>query len=120
MADHNELGKQGESMALEYLRQKGYDILECNWVHGREEVDIIARTKEFLVIVEVKARQTNAFGEPEAFVTRKKQKHLVSAADAYVQENDLDCETRFDIISVLFKNGHGQVSHIEDAFYPTL
>ncbi|MCB0431294.1 MAG: YraN family protein [Flavobacteriales bacterium] len=120
MAEHNELGKQGEALALQHLQKEGYEVLEQNWVHGKEEVDIIARKGDWLVMVEVKARMTNAFGEPEAFVNRTKQRHLVSAANAYVEKEGIELETRFDIISVLFKGGTHQINHIEDAFYPTL
>jgi putative endonuclease len=80
MAEHNELGKQGEEIAQQHLSDKGYKILQCNWRFGSEEIDIIARKDNILVIVEVKTRQTNFFGEPEESVTKKKQKFLVRAA----------------------------------------
>ena len=57
MAGHNELGKKGEDAAVRYLRQKGYEILERNWVYERYEIDIIARDEEFIVFAEVKSRQ---------------------------------------------------------------
>ena len=63
-----EKGKKGEQMAADYLRSKGYQILETNWRMGHLEVDIIAIGNNMLVFVEVKTRATNAFGEPEVFV----------------------------------------------------
>ncbi len=120
MAQHNELGKLGEEMARKHLRSKGYKIVEVNWHFGREEIDIIALDGEMLVIVEVKTRATNEFGEPEFFVNRKKQRILVRAADAYIQEKDLDIETRFDIISVIVTPQQKHLHHIEDAFYPIM
>lgn len=120
MAESHLTGKQGENIALNHLQQNGYTILEKNWQAGHKEIDIIARKDDLMVVVEVKARKTAFFGEPEEFVSRSKQKLLIAAANHYLQKNDLDLEVRFDIISVLFKGEKYQVNHIEDAFYPTL
>ncbi len=120
MAEFHEIGKTGEELASDYLAKKGYKILETNWRKGPLELDIIARTKDTLIIAEVKTRSTNYFGEPEEFVTRSKQKNLIKAANGYISEHNLDLETRFDIISILKKGQQYQVYHIEDAFYPTL
>lgn len=117
MARHNELGKQGEQWALQFLKAKGYTILETNWRHEKEEVDIIARDKDELVIVEVKTRSTDAFGDPEEAVTPQKARRLIRAAEAYVLKHNLDIDTRFDIISILVKNGKRTIRHITDAFY---
>lgn len=120
MADHNELGKAGEELALKHLREKGYQILELNWHFGREEIDIVAMDGDTLVIVEVKTRTTSWFGEPEFAVTRSKQKALVRAAEGYIIKNNLDLDTRFDIVSVVIAPHERKVEHIENAFYPTL
>ena len=120
MAEHNELGKSGEEYACEYLESKGFNILQKNWVHRKDEIDIIAIHKNQLVIVEVKARSTLYFGEPQVFVNKKKQAFLVRAANAYILKNDIHLETRFDIVSVVLANGRASIKHIEDAFYPTL
>ena len=118
MAEHNDLGKLGEEIAVKYLTDKGYEILERNWHNVHKEVDIIAKDGRFLVIVEVKTRQTNAYGEPDIAVTRQKQRMLIAAANAYLFRNKLDLETRFDIISIVFNNGEPVIDHIEDAFLP--
>ncbi len=120
MAQHNELGKAGEELALKHLRKSGYTILAVNWYYGHEEIDIIAKDGETLVVVEVKTRAGTDFGEPEFAVNRRKQKSIVRVADAYIQENDLDVETRFDVISVVINKNETQLHHIEDAFYPTI
>jgi putative endonuclease len=120
MADHNELGKLGEELALKHLRSKDYKILELNWHFGREEIDIIAMDGETLVIIEVKTRATSWFGEPEFAVTRSKQKALIRAAEGYIIKNNLNLDTRFDIISIIITPHERKVDHIEDAFYPTL
>lgn len=120
MAEIHETGKQGEALAVSHLKQKGYKILETNWRKGVLEIDIIAKKQDELIIAEVKTRSTNYFGEPEEFVTKAKQKNLIRAANLYIEINDLDVETRFDIISVLIKGEEHKIHHIEDAFYPTL
>lgn len=120
MAEHNETGKTGEELAVKYLEEKGYEILETNWRFKNLEADIIAQKKNILVIAEVKTRRTNYFGEPEEFVDKKKQKNLVKAANAYIELKGIDIEVRFDIISVLMKGEQVFIHQIEDAFYPTL
>ena len=118
MAKHNELGKRGEELAAQYLTEKGYEILERNWRNKHKEIDIIAKDGESLVIVEVKTRQTDEYGDPDIAVTRQKQWRLISAANAYVFQNKLDIDTRFDIISIVFHDDEPIIEHIEDAFLP--
>jgi putative endonuclease len=118
MAEHNELGKLGEEIALGHLREKGYLIKETNWRFGKDEIDIIAEKDKFLVIVEVKTRQSNAFGEPEVFVTTQKQRFLIRATQVYLERNKM--ETRFDVISIVISGSKRNIKHIEDAFYPTM
>ena len=118
MAKHNELGKRGEELATQYLTEKGYEILERNWRNKHKEIDIIAKDGECLVIVEVKTRQTDEYGDPDIAVTRQKQWRLISAANAYVFQNKLDIDARFDIISIVFHDDEPIIEHIEDAFLP--
>ena len=120
MAEHNDLGKKGEELAAVYLEKKGYRIVEKNWRQWRNEIDLVAMDGKYLVIVEVKTRQSAFFGEPETAVTRDKQKTLIRAANAYVRYKNIDCEVRFDILSVIITKTGEQIHHIEDAFYPTL
>ena len=118
MAKHNDFGKQGEELAAQYLIEKGYEILERNWRNIHKEIDIIAKDGEYLVIVEVKTRQTDEYGDPDIAVTKQKQSRLIAAANAYLLRNKLDIDTRFDIISIIFKDGNPVIEHIEDAFLP--
>ena len=118
MAKHNDFGKLGEELAVNYLIGKGYEILERNWRNIHKEIDIIAKDGTDLVIVEVKTRQTDEYGDPDVAVTKQKQWRLISAANAYVFQNRLDINTRFDIISIIFKDGEPVIEHIEDAFLP--
>lgn len=117
MAEHNELGKRGEEMAVEFLEKAGYEILERNWVFQKAEVDIIAKKAGTIAIVEVKTRSSIDFGLPQEFVKPKKIQLLVKAVNEYITINDLDVEVRFDIIAI-HKTAHEFViEHIESAFY---
>lgn len=118
MAAHNDLGRQGEEIAVKYLIDKGYEVLERNWHNVHKEIDIIARDGEDLVVVEVKTRQSNENGDPDMAVTKHKQRMLIAAANAYIFKNRLDTSTRFDIISIVLKANNPIIDHIEDAFLP--
>ncbi|MBE0651529.1 MAG: YraN family protein [Bacteroidales bacterium] len=118
MAQHNQTGIKGEELARKFLQKKNYKILERNWRHEKEEVDIIALDGKELVIVEVKTRSTDYFGDPEEAVDVAKETRLIAAAEAYLEENDFDFEVRYDIISIILKNKHPEIRHIQDAFYP--
>ena len=118
MAEHNELGKLGEQLAAEYLSNKGYVVLARNYYYDKAEIDIIAQKEpETLVIVEVKTRNSDFFGDPQDFVKPSKIKLLVKAANEYVISNDLDVEVRFDIIAIIKNKSIEKIEHFEDAFY---
>ena len=116
MADHNELGKKGEKIAIEFLMKNDYKILEKNYRYLKAEVDIIAQKGGVLVGVEVKTRSSDYFGDPQDFITLKKIKLLVSAIDYYVVQRDLDVEVRFDIIAIIHQNKTTKIEHLKDAF----
>lgn len=120
MAEHNEIGKIGESLAQDYLLEKGYKLIALNWRYFKDELDIITTYQNQLVVVEVKTRTSTVFENPKEAVTLKKQKHIIRAADAYIQNNEIEMECRFDIVSVLIIDNKVEVEHIEDAFYPML
>ncbi len=120
MPNNTEKGTRGEEIAVAHLLKHGYQIIEKNWRHNHLEVDIIASINNTLVIVEVKLRANNFFGNPEEFVTKNKQKKLIRAADFYIKENNINCETRFDVVSIIQNPNELNVEHFESAFYPTL
>lgn len=120
MAEHNEIGKKGENLAVEYLQNKGYKILHRNWIHQKNEIDIIASLSDTVVFVEVKTRTSDYWGNPEDAISENKIKRIVDAAEHYLNEcTDLEC-ARFDVISILLKNGRIEIEHIEDAFLAPL
>jgi len=116
MAEHNELGKKGEDLAVEHLLKNGYAIVERNWRFQKAEIDIIAKKESTLAIVEVKTRSSDYFGNPQDFITPKKIKLLVTAVDAYVTQRDLDVEVRFDIIAIINQKNTFSIEHLTDAF----
>lgn len=118
MASHNELGKLGEEMAAEFLEAAGYTILSRNFRYDRAEVDIIAQNSpDTIVIVEVKTRNSDFFGDPQSFITPKKIKSIVKVANEYIISNELNVEVRFDIIAVLLNKKEERIEHFIDAFY---
>lgn len=117
MASHNELGKLGEELAVDYLINNGYTILDTNWTFQKAEIDIIAQSENTLAIVEVKTRSSLEFGLPQDFVKPAKIQRLVKAVDEYVNQKNLELEVRFDIIAI-YKDGKSfAIEHIIDAFY---
>ncbi len=120
MAESHQTGKKGEEIAAQYLINKGYEVLSTNWQSNHQEIDIIARYKELLVFAEVKTRRSDAYGSPEAFVTRGKQKMLIKAANHYIAMHKMNLEARFDIITVLYRGTDHTLNHIQDAFSPTI
>ena len=100
MASHNQLGKEAEQMALNYLIENGYEILHCNWRYSYYEIDIIAKKNELLRIIEVKALKTSELRYPEESVTKKKFKRLQKAADEFLFQNQQYRHVQFDVLSI--------------------
>jgi len=120
MAVHNDLGKRGEQIAVEYLENLGYRILNVNWKCARAEVDVIADQNGAIIFVEVKTRSSTDYGHPEEFVDYKKERQLEFASSAYIEMRGHEGEIRFDIIAIVFENKDlYKINHIEDAFWPS-
>lgn len=116
MAQHNDLGKEGEQAATNYLVKQGYIIRHRNWFFEKLELDIVAEKDGWLVVVEVKSRSTETFEHPADAVTPAKIRRIVLATDAYIRQYEIDMPTRFDVIAALpTRNGY-RIDHIEDAF----
>lgn len=117
MAEHNELGKLGEEMAVAFLQKEGYEILDTNWTFQKAEIDIIAKKENTLAVIEVKTRSSIDFGLPQDFVKPKKIQLLVKAVDAYVVGKNMDINVRFDIIAIHKEGKSFVIEHLIDAFY---
>ena len=101
MAAHNELGTWGENVATDYLRSKGYIILERDWKSGHRDIDIIAKDGNVVVFVEVKTRRNQLFGEPEEAIDYTKLRNLRAAINHYVKSKGIRQEIRLDAISIV-------------------
>lgn len=117
MAEHSDLGNLGEEEAVAYLKKNGYKIINRNWRFSKAEIDVIVEKDDWLIMVEVKTRTNDSFGKPQEFVSRTKQKHLIKAANRYLELHPTEKEVRFDIIAILIEPQFS-LEHIPEAFYP--
>ena len=98
------LGKNGEEIAIEYLKKKGYKILDTNKHFSKYcEIDIIALDKETLVFCEVKTRKTNICGSPFEAITKSKYQNIKKGLFFYLQENPNYKNFRIDAISIILE-----------------
>jgi len=119
MLPPKELGIKGEEIAAGYLKKEGYKILARNWFYDHKEIDIIAQQGDEIVIVEVKTREGDYFEEPWEAVSAQKIRNLVDVADAWLNERQIDLETRFDVISIVFSDDvKYELTHFPGAFIP--
>lgn len=116
MYERHELGKEGENYAAEYLKNKGYKILQRNFSCKQGEIDIIAKEKEEYVFIEVKTRQNFHYGSPAESVTGGKQKHIWKATKYYIYLHKLENKyIRFDVIEIYKNKGRFYLNHIKQA-----
>ena len=101
MASHNELGRLGEEKAREFLLERKYKIVACNWRFRQKEIDIIALKDGFLVMVEVRTRTSSKWEHPRESITPAKIRFLVLAADAYIKQCEIDDPVRFDVVTCM-------------------
>lgn len=119
MAERMTMGQKGEEIAFHYLIGKGYKILSRNWRCEHLELDLVAIDNNELVIVEVKTRSSAIYEEPEESISSRKINYLVNAAEAYIQQHNIDLETRFDVISIKwFSESKQLIDHRIRAFDP--
>ena len=109
-------GSAGETAAANYLRRKGYKIIERNYSCRFGEIDIIARKKEYIVFVEVTTRQTEDFAMAREYVTYGKQQRILKTAMLWLQQNETELQPRFDVIEVIGEGIGRKLRHIENAF----
>lgn len=113
-----QLGKKGEELAVNYLRSKGYKILQQRYRTTQGEIDIIAVYEQVLVFIEVKTRTSTAYGSPAEAVDYRKQNKIRQVALAFIQDgNHKYREFRFDVVSILQNHqAEWQLEHIKNAF----
>jgi len=110
-------GKEGEEIAVRYLQDMGFTILETNYRFRRGEIDIIMRDGEYLVFCEVKMRRNDNYGPPEYAVTPKKQQQIRKVAEGYLYERGIkDQACRFDVVAIQTMNGVTEIHYLRNAF----
>jgi len=115
--DRIQTGKQGEDLAVAYLKKEGYVVIERNYRCLFGEVDIVAKDGDTIVFVEVKSRRSDRFGEPQMAVGLEKQKRISRISLKYLEDRHLyPCNARFDVVAVKIMPEGGKVELIRNAF----
>lgn len=120
MATSHEVGRRGERAAVQWLRDRGYRILETNYRWHRAEIDVIALDGGWVVFIEVKTRKVGVYGPPEEAVGRKKQNQIARVAAHYLQARGMEgMDCRFDVLALRETRDSGRivVEHIKNAFW---
>jgi putative endonuclease len=113
------LGKEGETIAVEYLAEHGYKILDRNFRSQQGEIDIIAKENDFLVFVEVKIYSIGSIGTPLGAIRKPKKESMIHAARTYLLKNNIkNVNCRFDVLAI-YRSWKGLSSFdlIKDAFH---
>lgn len=106
------LGKIGERLARDYLKNRGYRILESNYRCSLGEIDIIAESRSRLAFVEVRTRSSQEYGTPEESITEAKKEKLASLCMEYLSTHKVEKEWHVDLLAVEM-NSEGEVGRIE-------
>ncbi len=116
--ENRNTGLRGETMAVELLKEKNYNILEKNYSNRFGEIDIIAEDCGTIVFVEVKTRKNYRFGRPHEAVDYEKIRHIKNTADRYIaQKQWYRLPIRYDIIEIILEEDEkNKINHIENAF----
>jgi putative endonuclease len=110
-------GKQGEEIAVAYLKGEGYQIIERNYRCLFGEVDIVAKDRDMIVFVEVKSRKSELYGDPQTAVSLEKQKKLCRISIKYLEERRFyPCNARFDVVAVKMLPTGNEIELIRNAF----
>jgi putative endonuclease len=106
--DKKKLGKTGEILALSFLKNLGYTILERNYRTKCGEIDIIARDKNEIAFIEVKTRSSDIFGLPQEAVNRKKISKIEKTSIIYLEKNKISTSTpiRYEVLSIIKNNNN--------------
>lgn len=111
------LGRLGESIAVTFLVEKGYTILEKNWRSPYGEIDLIVQCNDVIAFIEVKTRASKSLGPPEISITARKEEHMRSAAEYYIQQHpQLNQDWRIDVVTIQFHAGNSAplIDHFEN------
>ena len=110
------IGITGENLAVKYLQENGYTILERNYRYKHFEIDIIAKINNCLHFIEVKYRKTNKFGYPEDFVTENQKERIKQAATEYIYNTRWENKISFDTLSIENQQYTNKITLFTDSF----
>jgi putative endonuclease len=111
------LGKEGERVAEQYLKNKGYKLVERNYRCPVGELDLIVLDRRVVVFVEVKTRSGRGYGSPLEAVEFRKQRKMIQAAQYFLSAKKLhQRDARFDVVGISWPGRDPEVEHIENAF----
>ena len=117
--EKQKLGNAGEDKAVDYLKRKGYKIIQRNFQYGHHELDIVCSDGNDLVIVEVKSVRVPAFGSGESRISKKKQQSVIKATYGYLNrhKNNTGRGVRFDVVCVNLDRYPAEIVHYKSAFW---
>ena len=113
----HKIGRTGEEMAILYLREQSYEIIEKNWRFQNFEIDIVVKNGSTLIFVEVKSR-TNSILSIVDIITSAQKKRIIKAAHHYIQINEIDLNIRFDLIFIDNSSKTPKLKHFKEFFTP--
>ncbi len=120
--DRLDTGRIGEQWCVEFLKKKGYKIVERNFRCRYGEIDVVARDGDTLVFIEVKTRRSRGFGLPKDSLDARKKRRIITASmnflrkAAVVDPSLQECPVRFDVVGIELGQGGYAVEHIQNAF----
>lgn len=110
-----QIGDIGEDIAVKYLLENSYEILDRNYLKPYGEIDIIALKNNTISFVEVKTRKDDSFAYASESVDFYKKQRIIRAAKSYIMEKDIDDYfISFDVCEIYTDTG--KINYIEDAF----
>ena len=116
--DYKRIGKLGEDIAIEFLKEHNYKIIERNFACKQGEVDIIAKEKNEYVFCEVKTRRSIRCGKPIDSVNLNKKYHIWNVTKYYLYKNNLmNKNIRFDVIEVYIKGKLIYINHVKRGMF---
>ena len=111
------LGQQGEIIAVKHLKRCGYRILERNYRNRLGEIDIVAKDRDSIVFVEVKARRSPYYGNPKSAITSQKKAKISKVALMYLKKTgQLQASARFDVVAIDYSGAQPSVELVQNAF----
>jgi len=124
IGERPEVGRKAEEIALKYLIGIGQKLLARNWRSGHKEIDLIMESHHeklgmVLHIVEVRSLREPALQSPFETVNYMKQRSVIAAARSYIYKMNIECETQFDVVSVLFGPEGERIEYFPNAFTPS-